>query len=262
MKKKHWLKSFVAAVTASALVWTCAPVGALAAGPDTGAAPAGTAASARTATLPAQGNGWYLDADGTLTIENDEGMKDWCNRSFTYHLDVKSVVLQNGVTTIGDWAFEDCSELTSVTISNSVISIGDSAFAGCNSLTSVIIPRNIKYIGIAAFSCCTNLTNINIPYGVTSISNFMFSECVNLKNIKIPNSVKSIGISSFNGCISLKSISIPKSVKTIGAYALNNCKSLTDIYYSGTKAQWDEIEKCNDYGDTDKILANVKIHYS
>ena len=152
MKKRHWLRSFVAAVTASALVWTCAPVGAIAADSGTGAAPISTAASARTATLPVQGDGWSIDESGTLTIENDEGMKNWCNQSSVSYLQlVISVILQNSVTTIGVTAFGSCSSLKSITIPDSVTTIGDSAFSSCSSLESITIPDSVTTIDDVVF---------------------------------------------------------------------------------------------------------------
>ena len=229
MKKRHWLKSFVAAVTASALVWTCAPVGALAAGPDTGAAPISTAASARTATLPAQGNGWYLDADGTLTIANDEGMGDWHNYINSYKSFVVNAVLQNSVTTIGYNAFDSCSSLESITIPNSVTTIGDSAFYGCSSLESITIPNSVTTIGDFAFYGCSSLESITIPNSVTTIGYNAFDSCSSLESITIPNSVTAIGGWAFSYCSSLESITIPSSVTTIGDCAFSHCSSLESI---------------------------------
>ena len=229
MKKRHWLKSFVAAVTASALVWTCAPVGALAAGPDTGAAPISTAASARTATLPAQGNGWYLDADGTLTIANDEGMGDWHNYINSYKSFVVNAVLQNSVTTIGYNAFDSCSSLESITIPNSVTAIGGWAFSYCSSLESITIPSSVTTIGDCAFSHCSSLESITIPSSVTTIGDYAFSHCSSLESITIPSSVTAIGGLAFSYCSSLESITIPNSVTAIGGWAFSYCSSLESI---------------------------------
>ncbi len=107
------------------------------------------------------------------------------------------ITIPNSVTTIGNYAFEDCSSLTSVTIPNSVTSIGKRAFRDCSSLTSVTIPNSVTSIGNYAFSSCSKLTSITIPNSVTSIGYEAFYDCTNLTSITIPNSVTSIGNYAF-----------------------------------------------------------------
>ena len=94
-----------------------------------------------------------------------------------------SFVIPKGVTSIGDWAFRDCSSLTSITIPKCVTSIGDSAFYKCSSLTSITIPGRVTSIGDLAFSCCNSLTSIMIPKGVKSIGLLAFSGCSSLTNV-------------------------------------------------------------------------------
>ena len=115
---------------------------------------------------------------------------------YTYH-----------VTTIGDYAFSNCSGLTSVTIPNSVTRIGDYAFNGCSGLTSVTIPISVKSIGNCAFYYC---------YGLTSVT--------------IPNSVESIGMGAFAYCKGLTSVTIGSGVKSIGDQAFKNCPKLIHVY--------------------------------
>ena len=92
----------------------------------------------------------------------------------------KQYVIPNSVTSIGNYAFEDCSNLTSIDIPSSVTSIGNSAFAGCSSLTSIEIPEGVTSIGEYAFYNCRSLTSIEIPNSVTSIGEKAFNECKNL----------------------------------------------------------------------------------
>ncbi len=213
---------------------------------------------------------WDL-TDGVLTISGTGAMDNydlWYSSYPSWHnyrLSITSVVITDGVTTIGEQAFRDYSNLTSVNIPNSVISIGNSAFINCSGLTSVIIPNSITSIGKEAFSHCIALTSVTIPYSVTTIGNYAFGSCSALTSIDvasnnpnycsvdgvlfnkdkttliqypigntrteyvIPNSVTTIGDNAFVGCSSLTSVTIPNSVITIGVAAFYECSSLTTV---------------------------------
>ena len=189
-----------------------------------------------------------LSDDGTLTISGNGKMKDWRNSSDeawdSNRKNIKNVIINNGVTSIGNFAFSDCTSLTNITIPNSVTSIGDYAFYGCENLINITIQNSVTSIGNFAFCMCTSLTSINVDsnnekymsdngvlytkdkktliqypskkekteyiilQGTTSIGNYAFHYCTNLTNITIPNSVTSIGNDVFNGCISLTSINV------------------------------------------------------
>ena len=155
---------------------------------------------------------WTLDADGTLNISGMGAMKDYgydSNRNPVYkNSNVKKVVIEDGVTSIGESAFFYCSSLTSITIPDSVTSIGDYAFFNCSSLTSITIPDSVTSIGESAFYGCSSLTSITIPNSVTSIGNNTFRLCKSLTIITIPDSVTSIGESAFDNCKNLKTISL------------------------------------------------------
>ena len=133
------------------------------------------------------------------------------------------------VTSIGGYAFVDCTSLTSVTIPDSVTSIEDYAFLDCTSLTSVTIPDSVTSIGAGAFDHCTSLTSITIGNGVTSIGAGAFSGCSSLTNVTIPDGVTSIGWAAFSGCSSLTNVTIPDSVTSIPGYAFVDCTSLTSV---------------------------------
>ena len=160
-------------------------------------------------------------------------MKDYDNgdnRSPVYNnSDVKKIVIEDGVTSVGDYAFRSCNNLTSITIPDSVTSIGNSAFERCIGLSSVTIPDSVTSIGNNAFYACSTLTSITIPDGVTSIGYSTFSYCSSLTSITIPDSVTSIGSYAFKNCSSLTSITIPDSVTSIKNDAFKNCSSLTSI---------------------------------
>ena len=158
-----------------------------------------------------------------------------------------SITIPDGVTSIGYGAFEGCSNLTRISIPDSVTSIGESAFSYCWSLTSISIPDSVTSIGYCAFYWCTRLTSINIPDGVTSIGDSAFSYCKSLTSINIPNSVTSIGDGTFFDCSSLTSISIPDGVTSIGDDAFRGCRSLSSINIpdSVTSIGWDAFDGCS-----------------
>ena len=140
-----------------------------------------------------------------------------------------SVTISNSVTSIGQEAFGYCPSLTSITIPESVTSIGDHAFIRCEGLTSVTIPNSVTSLGKSAFSSCYNLTSVTIGNGVKIISDYCFSYCTSLTSIAIPNSVTWIGYQAFYYCSGLTSINIPQSVRHIGNNAFEDCSGLTSI---------------------------------
>ena len=175
---------------------------------------------------------WTLDDEGTLTISGTGATKDYQtnNRSpFDHKTDIKKVVINDGVTSIGYGLFLYCSNLSEVSIPNSVTSIGTGAFYQCTSLKNITLPNSLTSIGTDAFGYCTSLTSIKIPDSVTSIGEYAFEYCSNLTSITISNSVTSIGTDAFGHCTSLTSITIPDSVTSIGDYAFEYCTDLTNI---------------------------------
>ena len=172
---------------------------------------------------------WHLTDDGVLTISGKGIMKDYTSWSPWIYDSVKRVIIADGVTTIGDNAFNGCSSLTSVTIPNSVTTIGWRAFSGCSSLTSITIPNSVTIIGGSAFKHCSSLTSVTIPNSVTIIGDETFYGCSFLTSVTIGNSVTTIGHEAFSGCTNLQKVNIGNSVKTIGKEAFNNCTSITQI---------------------------------
>ena len=142
---------------------------------------------------------------------------------------LKDLIIEDGITNIGDYAFYYCSSLTSINIPGSVTSIGDYSFYYCDSLTSISIPDSVTSIGRSAFSICSSLTSIEIPNSVTSIGRSAFYYCIGLTSIEIPESVTSIGRDAFGSCRSLKSINIPNGITNIADYTFFDCSSLTSI---------------------------------
>jgi hypothetical protein len=140
-----------------------------------------------------------------------------------------SVVIREGVTSIGNNAFSGCSSLTSLSIPASVISIGNSAFEYCLSLTSVNIPGSVVNIGETAFASCRALTHVILADGVQNVGFAAFAWCSSLTSITLPDSLTGIGNSAFQGCTALTSITLPGGVANLGAFVFTNCTALTNI---------------------------------
>ena len=176
---------------------------------------------------------WKLTEDGILTISGTGAMIDYGDdKSYrkTPWRDyfIESVRIDEGVTSIGGWAFKNC-VLTSVMIPDSVTSIACGAFSGCRSLASVTIPEGVTSIDGYAFSGCSGLTSVTIPDSVTSTGEDAFSGCDSLTSVTIPDSVTSIGGGAFSGCSGLTSVTIPDSVTSIGDFAFRGCSGLTSV---------------------------------
>ena len=175
---------------------------------------------------------WDL-TDSVLTVSGTGAMTDWSSTSkipwYSKRSAIKTVVIEDGATSIGTNAFSPCKNLKSVTISNSVTIIGAKAFYQCTGLTSITLGNSVESIDLGAFYGCTALKSIEIPGSVTSIGSTAFSGCKGFTSFTIPNSVTSIGESAFSGCSNLTSITIGNSVTSIGGSAFYNCSALTSV---------------------------------
>jgi len=180
---------------------------------------------------------YILDSAGTLTIDGTSIIWSYSSSSdvpwYSNRSAIKKVVIADGVTSIGDHAFDDCYSLVSITIPDSVTSIGDCAFYYCTSLASVYFGKNSQLTSIEwyAFYKCISLASITIPDGVTRIDSYAFYYCTNLASITIPDGVTSIGSYAFYYCTNLASIIIPDSVTSIRDYAFYYCTNLASVTF-------------------------------
>ena len=193
----------------------------------------------------------YDKTTHTLTISGQGGIASspW----YSYGNDIQSVIIESGVTSIGEEVFRGCSGLTSITIPNSVTSIGSEVFINCVSLTSITIPNSVTIISNHAFERC-GLTSITIPDNVKKIGYGTFWDCTSLTSITIPNSVTTLADEAFHGCSGLTSVTIPNSVTSIGSSAFRNCSGLTSINVESGNQYYDSRNNCNAIIDSNNQL--------
>ena len=179
---------------------------------------------------------WLYDPkEQSLTLSGAGAIPDYPIAETPWHElreHIKAIVLKEGVTRIGDYAFYDCTELTSVEIPEGVTQIGESAFACCQSLESVTIPGSVTEIGEGAFESCDSMMVLELASGLKCVGAFAFSECVALRELVLPNTVERIERSAFAGTMALHELVIPGNVQEIGDNAFNGCIQLSSLTLS------------------------------
>ncbi len=154
---------------------------------------------------------------------------------------VANITIREDTVGIATWAFWGCNQITEVVIPDSVKHM-NMVFRECSSLKSVTLPNGLTKIGGSLFSTCTALESITFPEGVTVIEEGAFISC-GFKTITLPEGLTTLEDAAFKTCTSLVSISIPNSVTSIGKYAFESCTALKTIYFSGTSADWNNLDK-------------------
>ena len=190
---------------------------------------------------------WVLDSNGTLTFSGSGEMKNFefyeDQPWVSYDSNLNKVVVENGVTSIGDYAFCDFDALYSLTLSNSITSIGTDAFSFCNKLSRVLLPSSVTSIGDDAFDRCSSLSKIKVEKGCKYFASDEFGCLYNQEktvliqypignkrtSFRIPDGVKTIKRNSFDNADLLKSVVVPYSVTRIEAHAFNSCNKLVTV---------------------------------
>ena len=202
---------------------------------------------------------WTLDDEGTLTVSGSGPMEDfdWNNEKYgpwceDYGSSIKNVIIEKGVTTIGDAAFYGLKNLSDVSISEGVTSIGEVAFYECSELTDIEIPEGITVIKQGAFTSCTKLSNVAIPNSLITIEGGAFLDCSILADVTLPEGLKTIGSFAFGNCEKIIDLVIPTSVEELGDFALINCTGLESVVIT-----YDLYEKCDNkrvFTGTDPVI--------
>ncbi len=152
---------------------------------------------------------WELDSDSVLTITGSGKMGDYTDGTTPWYSNcfgIKTVIIGNSATSIGNYAFSNCIALASITLPNTITSIGNNAFENCIALTSITLSDPVTSIGISAFQNCSKLNSITLSNSLISVGNSAFYGCSVLSSITFPNSVTSIGAYVFWACNNLGSI--------------------------------------------------------
>ena len=174
---------------------------------------------------------------------------------------LENVVIPSSVKTIKEYAFSNgfgdrtSTSLLSVVIPEGVVSIGDGAFFYCENLKSVIIPDSVTLLDVRAFANCSSLKSVKIGKGVKIIEGNTFQHCTSLTSIELGENTERIESYSFSGCTSLADIKIPKSVKVIEKNAF---MQTMNFHYDGTKSEWYALQKNSELFSR---LGKVNKHY-
>lgn len=218
---------------------------------------------------------WEVDDEGVLTISGKGAMDDYANDPAPWAEEsVVKIVLEEGVTTIGAYAFCDMEDVTAVSLPSTLLTIdagafqmctmletlklpeklqgiGEKAFEGCASLTGTLtIPGSVALVGNGAFMDCDGLTGVNVGSGLAVLSEGLFADCENLKNVKLVSGLKEIKDEAFAYCTSLVSISVPSTVLKMGEGVFCGCSALESISlpFTGAAVELNEGDTCYPFG--------------
>ena len=198
---------------------------------------------------------WIFDeASGVLTISGDGAMQDytWSTSGttapwYSYRSQIVTVVLPDGITSVGNNAFRNCSALTQINLPEGITSIGASSFAFCRQLSAVSIPGSAESLGGSAFYECSGLTSVELRPGLAEIGDSAFHKCTALTEISLPASVMRIQSKAFNGCSALTQISFLGHAPTIAGDAFTGVSAVAR--YPGASGSWNS-DTLQNYGGT------------
>lgn len=179
------------------------------------------------------------------------------SEAFFHCKTIERVVIHDDVTSIGEYVFAFCENLTSVNIPKGITKVPVGMFRNCTSLESIELHQGITAIGAVAFAACEELKSVELPQSVTVIELGAFEECSNLESVNIPTDLEELGSYAFKDCRKLTIFILPKSLTKIDYQAFTGCNNLTSIEFKGTIAEW----KALGYGNYSLDWSGVFITY-
>ncbi|MBO5339848.1 MAG: leucine-rich repeat protein [Oscillospiraceae bacterium] len=208
---------------------------------------------------PAQAAGTSWKYDKGVLILGGTGTADYSNR-FSWQINFGSKITElqigPGVTGVAGDAFKELTALKSVTLPDTFKVLSGYGFRGCTALAQVDLGKGLEKLDSGAFKGCTALKSITVPGGVDRPGDNAFEGCTSLVSARLEEGCGWVSKMMFHGCISLRSVELPSDLIFIGDDAFKDCWALTDIYYNGTRAQWENVRK----DDTGVELAAATIH--
>ena len=211
---------------------------------------------------------WTLDPDGTMTISGSGKMADYGKDPETHTIynppwvgqkgNIKKLVVEGDVTSIGDDAFRGCINLKNIDLSKaSSLEVIKTSFPVCTGLENVALNEGLKEIGGSAFNTCTSLKSIHIPSTVTAIGGWCFERCTSLSKVTFEagSQLERIAVATFAGCKILETITIPKKVKEIQKDAFNGCGGLKSVTFEPGS----ELETIGDMVFRDTAISEISI---
>jgi len=196
---------------------------------------------------------WQIDRKSwALSIDGRGKMKDFLENDITecwlaYRDSLRSVVINEGVNSIGNNAFYGCSRIEAVKLPESLVSIGSGAFKECQKLRDIVVPNNVKTVRFDAFAHCYSLRSCVFLGDVSVLDRYVFARCSSLKSVTLPSSLLMIGEYCFLYCRSLEEITIPEGVTLIREYAFKGCEALKHVTLPASLKNVDSsvFENCN-----------------
>ncbi len=210
----------------------------------------------------------FYECSALTTVRLSDTLTELGSEAFSYS-GITEITIPGGITHLPERVFQYCEQLSKVILPNTLTSIPTRAFFGCKSLTDIALPESLTSIGKRAFQGCTALPSIQVPANLTFLGKYSFFHCISLKNITVPGNIGTIKEWTFNGShdpsalqtiiISngiktiefasladnpeLTKVILPASIANLGPNIFNLCPKLSELYFEGTKAQWQSITK-------------------
>lgn len=209
--------------------------------------------------------------DDTLVISGTGDMTEYEGENYVpwhvYASGITQVIVEDGITSIGRYAFSNFKKLKNLNLGNDIKKIGSSAFVNCVSLQELNIPEQVTEIGWYAFQGCSLLKKVNLSDSVTEIGNSAFKDCALLNEVNMSDNLSTIGDEAFYNCKELRHIFFPKTLTKVGKKAFikwiggDALLVLSDIHYPGLKSDWDKIDGVN-YKVKREATLTEKVHFS